>query len=425
MNATPTHIRYRVLGWLTLAAGLAYVCRNGVGVAESTIREDLGLSLEQSGWFMGAFFWTYALFQVPGGWYAQRYGTRLSLTLFALAWSVATLFLGAASWFWLLVAAQLLMGLAQAGAFPASCNSIGHWMSFSERSLACGVLVAGMQIGAILASLLAGPLIGLFDWRWTFVLFALPGLVWAPWFFIRFRDDPQQSPEISAAELAMIRSERPIVESGPAEDESELATWLGFVRNPMIWLLCGQQIFRSAGYMFFASWFPTFLQKTRGVSVSESGFMQGLVLGGTLVGSLFGGLLIDWIWVRTGNLRLSRSGAGAFFLGGCGVLVFGAWFVETVTIAIALLTLGAFLAAIAGPCAFATSIDIGGSRVPQIFGLMNMCGNFAAAATPILVGAIFDRTSQWGLILLLFAGIYLAGALCWVFVDPKHRVAGA
>ena len=127
MSEHPTWVRWRVLAWLTLAAALAYFCRNAVGVAESTIRDDLDLTLEQSGWFMGAFFWTYALFQVPGGWLAHRWGTRLALTLFALGWGIASILLGLSPVFWLLIAGQLLMGSAQAGIFPASCNSISHW----------------------------------------------------------------------------------------------------------------------------------------------------------------------------------------------------------------------------------------------------------------------------------------------------------
>lgn len=172
--------------------------------------------------------------------------------------------------------------------------------------------------------------------------------------------------------------------------------------------------------MFFASWFPTFLQETRGISVAGSGYLQGLVLAGTLTGSICGGLLTDWIWRRTKNLRLSRSGVGAAFLGGCGLLILGAWFVESYVVAVGLLTVGALFAALAGPCAFAATIDIGGTRVPQVFGLMNMCGNLAAAACPILVGMLFSWTSNWNLVLLVFAGVYLAGAVCWLFVNPQR-----
>ena len=192
MTDKPTTIRYRTLSWLTVAAALAYLCRNTVGVAESSIREELGLTLEQSGWFMGAFFWTYSLFQVPSGWAAERAGTRAALTLFALGWSLGCLGIGLAPGFWLLITAQLVMGIAQAGIFPASLNSIGHWMPLARRSLACGVLAAGMQIGAILAFLLAGTLIESFGWRRTFVTISLPSILFAIGFLIRFRNRPEQ-----------------------------------------------------------------------------------------------------------------------------------------------------------------------------------------------------------------------------------------
>lgn len=422
MTDRPTAVRHRALAWLAVAAALAYLCRNAVGVAESTIREDLGLTLEQSGWFMGAFFWTYAVFQVPSGWFAERMGTRVALSVFALAWSLATLAMGVAAGFWLLIVAQLVMGMAQAGIFPASCNSVGHWIPLAQRSLACGILAAGMQIGAIAASVLTGELMSPFGWRWIFVAFAMPGILWTIGFSSWFRDRPTQVAGLNARELALIRADSSVDESPRQSSASELGELLAIARSPVMWLLCGQQICRAAGYMFFASWFPTFLQETRGVSVTESGYQQGLVLAGTLAGAIFGGTLTDWIWRRSGSLRLSRSGIGAASLGTCAFLILAAWFVQSPTLAVSLLALGAFFAALAGPCAFAATIDIGGPHVPQVFGMMNMCGNFAAAACPILVGKLFQWSANWNLVLLWFAGIYLAGAICWVFVNPRQRV---
>ncbi|GAA4445578.1 MFS transporter [Novipirellula rosea] len=425
MAVAPTTIRYRTLTWLTLAAAIAYLCRNAVGVAESTVREDLGFTLEQSGWFMGAFFWTYSLFQVPSGWLAERWGTRFTLSLFAFAWSVATFGIGVAPGFGLLIVAQLVMGVAQAGIFPASCNSIGHWMPLGQRSLSCGILAAGMQGGAILASALTGLLIAPLGWRWVFVGFAVPGILWTIGFYLRFRNDPSQDSRVNDSELALIQAARsPAIDPAAANSISEWRELLAIARSPVMFWLCGQQICRGSGYMFFASWFPTFLQETRGVSVAESGYLQGLVLAGTLTGSIFGGTLVDWIWRRTGSLRLSRSGVGATFLAACAVLIVAAWFVQSAVLAVALLSLGSFLAALAGPCAFAATIDIGGPRVPQVFGLMNMVGNLAAAACPILVGWLFQWTSNWNLVLLMFAGVYLVGAICWVFVNPQKQIDG-
>ncbi len=98
---------------------------------------------------------------------------------------------------------------------------------------------------------------------------------------------------------------------------------------------------------------------------------------------------------------------------------------QNATLAVALLALGAMLAALAGPCALAATIDIGGPRVPQVFGVMNMSGNLAAAACPVLIGKLFQWTSNWNLVLLMFAGVYVVGAICWIFVNPQQHIDDA
>jgi ACS family glucarate transporter-like MFS transporter/ACS family D-galactonate transporter-like MFS transporter len=418
----PTRVRYGALAWLTLAAALAYLCRNAIGVAESTIREDLRLTLEQSGWFMGAFFWTYAVFQVPCGWFSERVGSRIALSVFALTWSAAMLGMSIVPGFWLLIVAQLAMGIAQAGVFPASCNSVSRWMPLAQRSFGWGVVAAGMQVGAIAASGLTGRTMTELGWRLAFALFALPGFVWVLGFFIRFRDDPAEVLEPDSSELALIRLDRAADESKPQREAAELTELLTIALAPNMWWLCGQQICRASGYMFFASWFPTFLQRTRGVSIETSGYLQGVVLLGALVGALLGGLFTDWVWSVTKSLRISRSGVGATSLATCAMLVLGAWFVQSTQVAILLLALGAFCFSFAGPAAFAVAMDIGGPRVPQVAGMMNMSGNIAAAACPVVVAQIFQWTANWDLILLIFAGAFLVGAICWLFVNPQRKI---
>jgi ACS family glucarate transporter-like MFS transporter/ACS family D-galactonate transporter-like MFS transporter len=342
------------------------------------------------------------------------------LCLFALGWSAATLAIGISQGLWLVLFAQLTMGAAQAGLMPAACNAVGRWMPLGQRSLAVGFIAAGMQVGAIAASGLTGEILASLGWRMVFAAFAIPGIVWAFGFLAQFRDDPAQILPADSSELALIRSGRSIDASNLPTEVDERSELLAIALSPNMWWLCGQQICRAAGYNFFASWFPTFLQTSRGVSVADSGYLQGSVLVGSLVGALCGGLVTDWIWRRSGSLRVSRSGVGAASLAICSLLTLSAWFVESTGVAVSLLSLGAFFAACAGPCAFAATIDIGGPRVPQISATMNMCGNFAAFASAVLVARIFQHTKNWDLILLLFAGVFLAGAACWVFVNPQR-----
>lgn len=405
-----------------LAAAFAYLCRNAVGVAESQIRGDLGLTLEQSGWFMGAFFWTYALFQVPAGRFAQKAGTRLALSLFAGIWAIAMIANGLAGSLWVLLIAQLFMGTAQAGAFPASCNTLAHWMPLAQRSTGSGMVVSGMQLGGIMAAVFTGYLIGPLGWKNVFLLFSIPSLIWAAWFYCRFRDYPEQDPTVSQSELAMIQQGR--TDGGDRERDSDAKTdWLALMSNRTMLFLCGQQICRSFGYMFFASWFPSFLQKVHQVSVEMSGYMQCIVLSGTLLGGLVGGRVIDWVWARTGSLRISRTGAGSFALAMAALLILASWATSDLTTGIALLAIGAFFAAIAGPAMFSTVIDTSGSRVPQVFGTLNMVGNLAVAICPVIVGWFFATSDNWNQVLLLFASVYAVGAVSWLFVDTSTSLA--
>jgi ACS family D-galactonate transporter-like MFS transporter len=420
--SVPTsRVRYRALAWITLAGALAYLCRNATGVAESAIRDELRLTLSESGWFMGAFFWTYAIFQIPSAWFSERLGSRIALSVFTIASSAAMLGMAIAPNFWLLIVAQLVMGVAQAGLLPATCNSIGRWMPLAQVSFGCGALGAGMQVGAIAAAGLTGAMLAPIGWRLAFVAFAVPGIVWTVGFFFRFRDDPSEVLPPDSDELALIRSGRKESARGDRQEVGELQELLAIVRKPAMWWLCGQQICRSAGAVFFASWFPTFLQKTRGVSVEASGYMQGVVFGGSLLGCVCGGLFTDWVWRRTQSLRASRSGVGAASLATCSAVILAAWFVESAEAAVMLLSIGAFVGAFGGACAFAAAIDVGGTRVPQVAAVMNMSGNFAAAVCPVIVGNLFQSTKNWNLVLLLFAAVYLAGAVCWFLVNPLNK----
>lgn len=424
----PSRRRYCAMGWLTSAAALAYLCRVSLGVAESTIREDLGLDLEDSGWILGAFFWAYASFTMPAAVFAHSRGSRLALTVFAVGWSGATAAMGLAPLAWagfgVLLVTQLAMGVAQAGLFPSSYKSVSTWLPLGRRTLGCSLLALGMQAGAIAAGGLTGQLLELDpegkSWRWIFFVYAVPGLVWSVFFWRDFRDEPETDVRVNSAELALLRADTPAEAARPGAPEP--TPWRVIFDSNVLWLLCGQQICRASGYIFFATWFPTFLQETQGVSPATSGMLQGVVLAASLVGSLMGGLLTDWVWKCTGSLRMSRAGVG----GGClflsGVFILAAYFFPWLEARMVLMSLGALFAMLGGVSANAASVDVGNKHVPQVFGIVNMSGNFAAAATPVIVGRVFETTSNWSLVLIGFAVVYFVGAGCMALVDPTRKI---
>ncbi len=431
-SSDPTHsigtagiVRYGVLTAFCVAALVAYLGRNCIAVAEKTIRDDLQLSLEEMGWVMGAFFITYAGCQLPGGWLGHVWGSRRAITLYAVVWSVATAMMGLAGGFWSLVIARAIGGAAQAGLFPCSASTFGYWFPASRRGLPGGALASFMSIGGAVAVALTGWLLDhKVPWPWVFVICGLPGIPWAVWFYVWFRDRPEQHRSVNEAELLVIRE----TDSAPSEQRSaakkpEPAPWRALCTSPSLGLICGQQFLRTFGYIFYASWFPTFLQETRGVPLAKSGYLTMLPLLAVVVGSPIGGVLVDWIWKRTGSRRLSRQGVAMLSMLGCGGLVLAAYFAHDTMTAVLLLTAGCFIAAFGGPCTYAITIDMGGEHVSTVFSIMNMTGNIGAAVCPVVVAWFVELTDgNWALVLVGFAVVYVAAALCWGLLNPAGTV---
>ena len=142
-----------------LMAVLLYLDRFCIGIAEPLIRQDLGLSKVQIGWFMSAFFWTYALGQVPSGWLADRYGPRITLTLYILIWSLFTAMMGLANGLVMLLLTRAAYGLGQAGAYPTSANIVSRWIPLSNRGTASSLISLGGRLGGALAPVLTALLI--------------------------------------------------------------------------------------------------------------------------------------------------------------------------------------------------------------------------------------------------------------------------
>jgi MFS family permease len=444
---TPT--RYFVLVWLCSAAVIAYVHRNSLGVAESSVREDLGLTREEMGVVLSSFFWGYAVFQIPSGWLADRWGTRRLLSLIALVWSLATAAIAWADDFETMVVLRFIGGVAQAGIFACATKSILHWFPSTERGMSSGFLGGFMSVGGAIGAFATGYLLPLLSWQSIFLLYAVPGLVWGAWFYVWFRDRPEVYPSFrqhsSIAPLTlpsppaawgdrMAHSDTSITPSPPAArgegrgagavaaGTAEPTPWEAIVTSPTMWWIGGQQFFRAAGYIFYASWFTTFLKESRDVSIGQAGVLTSLPLWAVVIGSPLGGIVSDWALARTGSRRVARSGVAAVTMFGCAILIGAAYFVGSVWLAVLLISVGSFCSSIGGPCAYAVTIDVGGNHVGTVFSVMNMCGNIGAAVFPLVVPTLVDMPAGWDLVLFVFAGIYIAAGVCWMLVNPNGSI---
>ncbi|HUE15197.1 MAG TPA: MFS transporter [Planctomycetaceae bacterium] len=409
--------RYQVLALLCVCALIAYVQRAALSVPAAEIAGDLRFSdlTRDMGWIQSGWYLGYALMQLPSGWLADRIGSRRGLAILCVAWSLASLLCALATGSLSLLLLWSVMGAAQAGAFPCAVKALGQIFPETERARATGLLGCGMTIGGALAPVMAAVVLqSLSPWasslhigRWRLLLaaYALPGIVW------------------TAAFLALISARKL-----PARERTSA------VRSPVNWsrmlssgplaLLCAQQFFRAAGMVFFLTWFPTFLQKTRDVSLLNSGILTTLAGVGGVVGSLTGGFFSDWLLQRTGNARLSRQGIAVAGMASCSLLITSSYFLHSVNGSIALISLGTCCATFGGVSGYTVAISFGGSHVATVFSAMNMFGNVGAALFPVTAGWLVARTGNWNLMLFLFAGIMAIDAVCWALLNPRGTLFG-
>lgn len=162
LSPRPTRMRHLIVAVCVLMSVMLYLDRICVSIAGGYIAEDLSLSEQDMGWFFSAFFWTYALGQVPGGWLSDRWGARVMLTVYILSWSLLTAMMGLAHGFLLLMVMRAGFGFAQAGAYPTSGGILSKWIPFSNRGTASSLVALGGRAGGMLAPLTTAYLIVLF-----------------------------------------------------------------------------------------------------------------------------------------------------------------------------------------------------------------------------------------------------------------------
>jgi ACS family glucarate transporter-like MFS transporter len=415
--------RYRVLAFTVALAAITYLDRVCIAQTAQSMMSELRLSKEQMGFVFSAFTIAYAIFEMPTGAWGDRIGTRRLLTRIVVWWSSFTIATATAFDYASLLVVRFLFGMGEAGAFPNVSKTFSRWFPVTERGTAQGIFFAGAHLGGGLTPLLVTYLLMVMPWRMVFATFGMLGFVWALAWFRWFRDDPAEHPEVSQGELELIRAGRTV-------DTSHRLGWSGFVRiissRNMI-ALCLMYFTQAYGFYFNITWLPTYLEKARGFTSTQLGLLAGLPLMLSALADLSGGMATDRA-VRAFGLRIGRCGIGMISLLCAGVcLIAGAAVEDPLLSAVLIAFAGAADSFLLG-AAWGVCIDIAGPHAGLVTGAMNTAGQIGAFLSPIILPYLLkdqSRPEDWALPLFIAGGLYLAGALCWLFVDPRKPLVMA
>jgi sugar phosphate permease len=415
----PTWVRYQVLAVACSLALLTYLQRLGFTVGLPAIKRDLGLDDAQAGYLAAATLVAYGLFQVPGGLLGDWIGGRLLLSLLVLGWSLLTAAIALtiylpAGWlpFVFLLGVRFVFSLFQAGGFPALARVLADWMPTQERGFAQGMVWTCSRLGgAVVPFIFLGLSWALGGWALPFWVLGGLGVLWCAFFWLWFRNRPEEMPQVNDAERELIASGR--LASRVADVR---LPWFRFLGSLNVWGLCLMYGFVGFSGNFITSLLPVYLRDHRHLDERATAWLSGLPLLCGIISCLLGGSLSDLIIRRTGSRTWGRRLVGFVSLACAGLSVLlTLWVDETWLLAILFSAMFFFNDANMGP-SWASCADVGERYAGTLSGAMNMVGAFAGAAGMTFAGQLFKR-DQDVTVFVIFAGSYTLAALCWLVVD--------
>jgi ACS family D-galactonate transporter-like MFS transporter len=328
---------------------------------------------------------------------------------------------------------RALMGVFTAPVYPASSRMVSHWIPWSQRSWANGLVQGSAAVGMAAAFPVFGSLIDWFDWPTAFLITggctAALALLWT----VYATNYPSQHRLVNEAERKEIGTDL-VMGRSDGDDETEPApSWSLLLRHRSLVLLT--VAYAAVGYIeyLFFFWMHYYFETVLKLEKDESRIYTTYMFLTMAIGMAFGGWLSDRLQVAFGP-RWGRAAVPmAGMIVGAALLGLGLTAHDTTWIVIWLcLSLGAV-----GACeapVWTTAVELGGRHGGTAAGICNTGGNLGGLLAPMVTPWIsqlvlryggsrgVDETTSWQIAISVGAVICLSGAVLWLWIDPRERV---
>ncbi|HXX02305.1 MAG TPA: MFS transporter, partial [Candidatus Acidoferrales bacterium] len=395
---TPPTQPARLVLLLALGMFINYVDRGNLSTVGPVLQDQLHLSSTELGSLFSAFFVTYVVGMVPGGWLADRFGAKRVLGVGAAIWSTATLLTGLAGSFISVLSLRLVLGVGETAAFPSISKVLATSIERTHIGLANGVIGCAYLIGPAVGTAFGGILLAHLGWRAVFIILGGLSLLWlAPW------------------------SRVVLAENGPPLTETTGAV-PGFpqiLRQRGLWGAALGSFAGSYGYYAMLSWLPTYLVKARGLSIES---MTAIAASGFAINAI-SALLFGWAidrWVRSGHSPTMAWKVPMGLGSAAGIVA---------TIGFAILPIHGCIGCLCLFMVLSGCTSVGYFAIPQLLagpgaaarfvGISNMSGNVAGIVAPLLTGVLVDASGAYWPAFVLIALVYVLGVVGWVIVLPR------
>jgi len=395
---------------LLLVVGMlvCYAHRNALSVASPLMMQELDLSPALMGVLLSAFFWLYALLQIPAGWMVDRIGVRRAYGYGFALWSAASIFTGFAGGFASLVASRVLLGVGQSVAFPASARAVANWFQNKERGLVTASYLAGVRYGQALIAGVGAYFLARYSWQLFFLVTGLVPLVWLLGWYSLVPGETRgavpvdkgiRRPQVSLFEsIAMLR------------ERTVFGIFLGFFAYDYAWFV-------------YTTWLPGYLMLERKFTVTEMGLYSAapFVLMSVII--LASGALSDLL-IRRGFDEIAVRKAFIVVGLAIGCLIVPAGIVESKMTSVYLMTMSLCGLGVCSPNTWTlTQAVCSREQVGTVTGIQNFGGNLGGVLAPALTGFIVSQTHSFSAAMSLTGVVLVTGIAAYALLIGRNAVA--
>jgi len=434
------HYRWVICALLFFAATINYIDRQVIGILKSTLVKEFQWQDERIyAAIVFSFQFAYAIGLLLAGRIMDRIGTRRGFACAVFLWSVAAVAHALADWFpglklptlnldaatgfsvVLLSGAaagfalsRFVLGIGEAGNFPAAIKTVAEWFPRKERALATGIFNSGTNVGALITPLVVPWITLRWGWQWAFITTGLTGFLWLVWWWKVYRP-PEEHPRLSGAELAHIRSD-------PVEQTAPVA-WGRLFPLRQTWAFAAGKFMTDPIWWLYLFWIPDFLNRNHGLDLKSIGPPLVVIYLVADVGSIGGGWISSALIKRGWSINGARKSAMLL----CALSVVPIIFAAKATnlwVAVALVALAA--AAHQGWSAnlFTLTSDMFPRRaVGSVVGIGGMAGAIGGMLIALVVGEILQRTGSYVPIFLMAGSAYLIALMVIHLLAPRLEPA--
>ena len=409
MAVSPISPRMRRMQWIaiglvTAAIALNYLDRSTLAIGNVKIRQEFGISATAIGALQSAWSITYALCQVPIGYFLDRLGPRWLVGVALLLWSLAQAAGGFAVSYVQLLWARVALGAAECPAFPAAVRVTSDWFHVKDRGAPTGLYNSGGSIGPFIAPPLLTGLMLAFGWRTMFITMGLIGVLGAVVWFMVYRDPAKT--ELAPQDAEYLATNR------AAEGKVELRNWGKLFRFQSMWGLMLGAFCTGYAVWMYQTWLPAYLEMQQHISIAKTGFLASIPLFCSIIGAWSGGWFTDRLNRRGMELVASRRLPAILGLVLSGVFTVTATTAGSPTQAIVYISLAMFFLAvgISGKWTLITAVAPQ-SYCTSVASIQNFGGYIGGTVSPIATGFVVDVTGSFVIALAIGAGITILGAV--------------